>query len=220
MAPAGQLWSTPSDLLRWGMFLAEPVAEVLHPDTVAEMAEPVVLSDTRAWTAAYGLGLQLFRLGERVLIGHGGSMPGFAAGLMVARGERVAGAVATNVWGGRTETFLREAVLAVLDAHVEPATWRAETVPDTIAALLGTWWYRGLPMVVTFRSGALYLGRPDDAQPTNRFVPIGPDVFRGAAGAKWGEVLRVERDDGGEPVVLELNTWRLTRTVDDPRGGP
>ncbi len=222
MAPAGQLWSTPSDLVRWGLFLAAPVPEVLSADTVAEMAEPVMLSDRRGWTAAYGLGLELVRVGERVLIGHGGSMPGFAAGLLVARGERVAGAAMTNVWGGRAGGFLREMVQAVLAADSPPDTsaWQAEDVPAELQALLGPWYYRGLPLAVTFRAGRLYLGLPDNRAPTDSFVASGPDTFRATGGARRGETLQVIRDAAGVPVVLELNTWLLTRSPDDPRGGP
>ena len=41
------------------------------------------------WARAYGLGYDLQRIGERVLAGHGGAMPGFLAGLRVRRQDRV-----------------------------------------------------------------------------------------------------------------------------------
>ena len=48
------------------------------------------------WSVGWGLGLELYRRGDRVLVGHGGAMPGFLAGLVVQRGERTGAAVLTN----------------------------------------------------------------------------------------------------------------------------
>ena len=64
MAPAGQLWSTATDLARWAAVLASSTTGLsLELPFVAEMATPVVISDPESWTAGYGLGLQLFRRG-------------------------------------------------------------------------------------------------------------------------------------------------------------
>ncbi len=90
MAPAGQLWSTVEDLARWAAFLAAPDPAVLAPSTVTEMCAPVVISDLDGWTAGHGLGLQLWRRGERVFVGHSGSMPGYLAILAVHRPSRTA----------------------------------------------------------------------------------------------------------------------------------
>ncbi|MEV4418153.1 serine hydrolase domain-containing protein, partial [Catellatospora sp. NPDC049609] len=88
MAPAGQLWSTADDLLKWAAFLADPDPAVLAPATLAEMCAPVVMSDLDAWTTGHGLGLELTRAGERVYAGHGGSMPGYLAHLWAHRPSR------------------------------------------------------------------------------------------------------------------------------------
>src|SRR5262249_30264305 len=45
MGPAGQLWSTVVDLGRWAAFLWGDTGGVLAADTVAEMAEPVVVDE-------------------------------------------------------------------------------------------------------------------------------------------------------------------------------
>jgi CubicO group peptidase (beta-lactamase class C family) len=220
MAPAGQIWSTPTDLVRWGTFLADPDPAVLHPDTVDEMATPVVMADTRAWTSAYGLGLDIVRYGERLVIGHSGSMPGFSARLSVARREQVVAALVTNAWGGRHGTFVRDAVETILETRNETTPWQAEAVPDEIVPLLGTWWYRGLALVFTYRDSGLYLGQPHVQPPVTRFEPVDADTFRCSAGSMRGEVLHVIRDEQGVPIVLDINTWLLVRTHDDPRGGP
>src|SRR5262249_11556572 len=72
MAPAGQLWSTVADLATWAAFLADPVPEVLSASAVAQMCQPVAIADPEGWTAGHGLGLQLWRRGERVFVGHTG----------------------------------------------------------------------------------------------------------------------------------------------------
>ena len=85
MAPAGQLWTTVEDLARWAAFLSGHGPDLLSADTLAEMREPRVIVDMRdeQWVAAYGLGLQVFNSDGRRAFGHGGSMPGFLAGLEI-----------------------------------------------------------------------------------------------------------------------------------------
>src|SRR4051794_16761782 len=96
MAPAGQLWSTITDMAKWAAILTDPPSAVLPRETVDEMCAPVVLSDLESWTGGYGLGLQLFRVGERVFVGHGGSMPGYVAHLAVHRRSRLGVIVFAN----------------------------------------------------------------------------------------------------------------------------
>src|SRR5690606_23957842 len=74
-APAGQLWSTLEDMTRWAAFLAGDTGDVLDPATMAEMREPNAVEES--WTSGYGLGVQIYRSGQRTMVGHGGSMPGF-----------------------------------------------------------------------------------------------------------------------------------------------
>lgn len=94
MAPAGQLWSTVGDLLRWADFLATGHPDVLAAATLAEMAASVTPAD------AYGLGLRVLRVGGRTMVGHTGSMPGFQATLFVDRGTREAVVALTNATTG------------------------------------------------------------------------------------------------------------------------
>src|SRR4051812_11045 len=73
--PSGQLWSTPHDLARLGDVLARPSAGVLAPDTVEEMHRVQAMFDAE-WTLAWGLGVALYRDGDRFASGHDGAMPG------------------------------------------------------------------------------------------------------------------------------------------------
>ena len=99
MAPAGQLWTTVSDLGRWAAFLARADRpersaaaagdSVLAASTLAEMREPRGLMDLpgQAWTTAYGLGIQLWNVDGHRSFGHGASMPGFLAELRIRCGD-------------------------------------------------------------------------------------------------------------------------------------
>lgn len=217
MAPGGQLWSTPADLCRWGGFLADPVADVLAPDTVEEMCAPAVLTDLDAWTRGYGLGLELFRRGDRVLVGHGGSMPGFIAGLAVNRRARVSAAICTNAWWSTDGAGLAgDLVTAVLDGDpVLPPAWIPSAIPEGLEELLGSWWWRGVQTVAFVADGALHL-RPAaaDRDAAGRYEQVAPDLFVGVSGYDRGEHLRVVRDEHGRVRHLDRATYVLTRELD------
>lgn len=218
MAPAGQLWSTPADLCRWGEFLADAAEDILAAATVEEMAEPVVMADPDRWTTGYGLGLQLLRRGDRVLVGHGGSMPGFGAGLAVSRREGVAAAVCANAWGALDGAALAcDLVVDVLDRDPQPPTpWGPSDVPPEVADLLGIWWWRGLQFVASVSDGAFFLGPAVDPRGPRavRFEPVGVGLFVGMDGMNRGERLQVVRDGAGRATHLDVGTWVFAREFD------
>jgi len=225
MAPAGQLWSTAPELCTWGAMFSDPVEEVLAAATVEEMCTPVVVTDA-GWTAGHGLGLQLWRVGEEILVGHGGSMPGFVAGLAVSRSGRVTAAFLGNRWQGVAGSAVaRELALLTLGRLPRgggSAPWQSVAVPPAVAELAGMWFYRGAPMIAFARDGALHLRVFEDITPNagERFSMVETDVFRAENGDDRGEFLFVRRDEAGVPVVLDVGGWLLTRSVNDPRGGP
>ncbi|MGC5021861.1 serine hydrolase domain-containing protein [Micromonospora sp. DT47] len=219
MAPAGQLWSTMEDLGRWAAFLADPAPEVLAPETLTEMCAPVVISDLDSWTGGHGLGLELCREGDRVYVGHGGSMPGYVATLAVHRPTRTAVVGFANSYGlrsGHIGGLARQLLTLVLDAEPTPVTpWRpaAAPPPAELAELTGRWWWMGTEFEVRADgSGELWTGPP--GQPTLRFTPEGPHRWRGRAGLQDGEILTVVRDEAGRAVALDVATFVLTRTPD------
>jgi len=88
ISPAGQLWSTATDLAKWTGFLIRGDPDVLDSETIQLMAAPRAIADLEHWTLAWGLGLMLLRQGDRIFVGHTGAMPGFLA---AAFGSRVTG---------------------------------------------------------------------------------------------------------------------------------
>jgi CubicO group peptidase (beta-lactamase class C family) len=213
---AGGLWSTVTDLARWAAFLCDGADGVLSAATIEEMTRPEIMADLEGWTLAWGLGLQLFRSGERVLAGHGGAMPGFLAGLAARRGDRTAAIVLTNATTGVDSTGLAvELVCTVLDA--EPPSqepWRpGPSVPDALVPLLGRWWSEGSGFNFQVRAGHLEarLDGAPTARPPAVFEPCGTDLFRTVSGREQGELLRIDRAPDGAVAGLHWAGYPFTR---------
>jgi CubicO group peptidase (beta-lactamase class C family) len=216
MAPAGQLWSTLADLARWAGFLADPDPAVLVPSTLAEMCAPVAIVDPERWTAGHGLGLALRRHGERVYVGHAGSMPGYLAVVVVHRPSGtgvVAFANAYTLHGTTIGQFGGELLSMVLDREPPPpAPWRPAPPPaPAIAPLCGRWWWMGQAYDVSGGADELVVTPVTCRAEPWRFVPDGPDRWRGAAGMNDGEPLLVRRGPAGAVSALEIATFVFTR---------
>ncbi len=214
-AAAGSLWSTTADLCRWGTFLVEGAEGVLAKETAEEMRRFQAMADLDAWKLGWGLGLMLMREDDRVLVGHGGAMPGFLAGLAVSPKERSGAAVLVNSGAGvKIEELVRALAVKAAEAYpAEPEPWRAaEGVPPELEPLLGRWWSEGSEVVVSVRSGQLelrYAAAP--ALPPAVFRAEGDDRFRGVSGPEEGELLEIVRDEGGQVTKLYWATYPLTR---------
>jgi CubicO group peptidase (beta-lactamase class C family) len=215
-AALGQLWSTTGDLARFGAFLAAGDDAVLSRRVLDEMASVAVMADQEAWTVGWGLGLGLYRRGERIYAGHGGAMPGFLASLVVHRRTGTGAAVLTNSSAGpKPETLALELAETVQRTTPgKPIQWAPDAgPPPEVAPLLGAWWTEGNELRVTWRDGRLraeLLG----GSPWNRhsaFEPSSVDTWRCVEGRERGELLRVVRDDDGRPVKLYFATYPCTR---------
>ncbi len=217
MAPAGQLWSTVTDMAKWAAFLADPAPAVLSRETLDEMCAPVVITDLESWTGGHGLGPQLYRVGERVFVGHGGSMPGYVSHLAVHRRSRLGVIVFANAYG-LTGTSIKavglEALTAVLDAEPEtPPPWRpAAAAPAGEAAeLCGRWWWMGREFEVVADGAQVVMRRVGDPGEESRFAREAPDRWRGRTGENAGEILQVLRDAGGAVTHLDIATFVFGR---------
>ena len=219
MAPAGQLWSTAADLCRWASFLADPDPTVLDPNTLAEMRHPQVIADLDGWTLAWGLGLMLYRGGERIAHGHAGAMPGFLSSVMAHAkdDQRVGAVVLANATAGVDVEALAGALIdSALQFGPPPPAWAAgDPAPEDVEGLLGRWWSEGSEYVFSWRHGRLEARaaferqlRPD--RPAV-FEPTGPGRWRTASGREEGEELRAIRDEDGKVRRMYWATYPLTR---------
>ena len=220
-ASAGQLWGTAGDICRWGAFLADPDESVLASSSAEEMRTVQAIADHDRWLAGYGLGLGLSRDGDRILAGHGGSMPGFIATLDFSAKEKVSVAALTN----ESEADLGELGVALVGTTVEewpvaPETWRVgEPPPADVVPLLGIWFMEAARLVFRWREGKLearFDGIPDWRQ-SSVYERETEDRWRTVSGPEHGEALRIVREpDGsiarliwaGYPVTREPGPWR------------
>ena len=217
MAPAGQLWSTTDDLARWAAFLAGRCEGVLAADTLTEMLRPVAVSDVpgTAWMGAHALGWQMWNVAGRRFAGHGGSMPGFLAGLRVdvASGDGVV--VMANATSGMSAVAADLLDLVRQRDPVPPTPWSVDADQADRLDLVGPWFWGTYSFTVALDlTGGFRLGEPGQGRGA-RFVRDG-DGWLGLDGYYRGEPLRVERDASGRPVRLVLASFVFTRTPYDP----
>jgi CubicO group peptidase (beta-lactamase class C family) len=219
MAPAGQYWSTVEDLARWAAFLAGGTGGILEASTLAEAARPVVVDDRpgQPWSAAHGLGVQVWNRDGVRSIGHGGSMPGFLATVQVEPGSGDGIVLATNTTSGLSATVTTDLLDRFQELEPRPITpWRPAATPAL--DLAGPWYWGPTPLLVRATADGFDLapveGRPGRASP---FVPgEDPDTWVGREGYYAGETLRVLREADGSPRELDLASFVLTRTPYDP----
>jgi CubicO group peptidase (beta-lactamase class C family) len=216
MAPCGGLASTPADMARWSAFVADPVDEVLRPDTFAEMCEPQIVVDRERWTGAFGLGFMLLRSGSRVYVGHTGGMPGHITGLFTHREAGTGGLVMMNSTAAPDPAlFATELADHVIDHDpVEQEVWRPGTeVPEHLRELTGIWYSEGAPFEFSVRQGRLEARAKDlpSHKPSSVFEQVGADLYRTTQGREAGELLRVSRNENGTVVKLNWATYLVTR---------
>jgi CubicO group peptidase (beta-lactamase class C family) len=213
---SGQLWSTVGDLCRWGSFLAAPDSGVLSPESAEQMRSVQIMADPLRWSLGWGLGLGLYRRGDRIWGGHDGAMPGHLAAFCFRAEEGIAVSVLTNT--GTTANApdlalqLGEAALELDPNAVEP--WRpAEAAPDDVQPLLGRWWSEGEEFVFTWRGGRLEARaeRVPDWRPPAVFERQDDDVWLTVSGRERGELLRVVRGEQGRVEKLYWATYPFTR---------
>ncbi|WP_327104410.1 serine hydrolase domain-containing protein [Nonomuraea glycinis] len=212
MAPAGQLWSTTTDLARWAAFVAGDTGGVLSPGTLAEMREPATVADGDAWTSGYGLGLQLTRHAGRRLAGHTGSMPGFLATVWADPADGVGVLFLANTTSGLRPGLLTD-LLDILDEHEPrlPQEWTPAGADPALLALTGLWHWGPAPYLLRLLpGGGLSLEPVRGAGRASRFVPQDDGTWLGLDGYYAGETLRVAADH------LDLNTFIFTRDPYDP----
>ena len=216
MGPAGQLWSTVTDLSRFTAFLLEGDDRVLARSSVTEMREPVAPSGPGA---GYGLGLQE-RGGPRRLVGHGGSMPGFLAQLGCAVDDGLGVIVLANATAGPdVGGVAADLVDVVAEAEPRPpAPWVPLAGVDAeLLALTGPWYWGAAPFALRLRSErGLELATLSERGRESRFRPSGDGTWTGLDGYYSGETLRVVRDGTGRVSHLDLGSFVLTRAPYPP----
>ena len=218
MAPAGQLWATLADLARFAAFLLGDTGNVLGAATLEEMAEPAGVDAAAKGWAAYGLGVQVARVGDATLIGHGGSMPGFLASVFVDREQDLGTVVLCNATSGLDGTLVADLHAVVRES--EPAlgsVWAPASLDPQAFRLVGHWYWGTYAYGMRLRAdGLLELTGLLGAGRSSRFRSRDDGTWVGLDGYHAGEVLRPVPAEDGSVVALDLGTFVFSRTPYDP----
>jgi hypothetical protein len=175
------------------------------------MTLPAGVDPSAPGWSAYGLGLQVIRMDGRTLVGHGGSMPGFLAGVFVDRDEQTGAVSLANTTSGLDPLVF--GLLTDLRAH-EPRVvdaWAPSPSPVELDCL-GIWFWGPSPYVLrAVGDGMLHLGPlPGRMGRASRFARQDDGRWVGLDGYFAGETLRIAADH------LDLDTFIFTRTPYDP----
>ncbi|MFD5555614.1 serine hydrolase domain-containing protein [Streptomyces sp. NPDC127068] len=217
MAPAGQLWSTTADLIRFGVFLARGDERVLSARSVREMGTPAAPPATAdlASGISYGLGTQVLRVGGRTLVGHSGSLPGFLAALFFSAEDDVTVVVLANCTSGPAVVGVAADLLRIV-AEAEPRIpepWRPLPAVDRAALdLTGPWYWGAAPHALQLTGdGGVVLGPLNAWGRGSRFRACPDGTWLGLEGYYAGETLRVGRRPDGSVSHLDLGSFVFTR---------
>ncbi len=184
---SGGLAGSARDLMIWSQALLAdmpPAAGLLD-----RLTTPRHLADGRA--TGYGLGLAVSRLGERRLVGHGGSLPGFKNHFLLDRDAGAGVIVLTN----REDVDAHGIALAVM------AALHHETLPEPAPELLpdglfvspdGEAWIRHERGTLTFLGAQETLYADEDGWAVSRSAHL-PVRLRAAGDAITGEVGHARR---------------------------
>ena len=220
MAPAGQLWSTVDDLAVWSQVLSGGRPDVLSSESAAEMSEPIGIIDLpdRAWTSAYGLGLQLLNYGGVRRYGHTGGMPGHWAILLVDAKTRYAVvALSNSTYSGLRPTYFDELLTLVASRHPVPQPrFRPEPALAEGMELTGTWYWGPVEYAIKLAGeGRLELRGAREGRDCF-FHPRGDGTYVGDAGYFNGEQLVPVRRPDGSVSHLDIASFVFTRSPYDP----
>jgi CubicO group peptidase (beta-lactamase class C family) len=220
MGPAGQAWSTTTDLARLAVFLLDGDSGVLGPESLARMRTPSAAPEAGDWDSAYGMGLQIVRRDGRLLAGHTGSVPGFVATVWTSATDGLGAVVLANVTSGFPVARLAADLLHTVAEREPriPAPWRPLTSIDPdLLALSGPWYWGAAPFALRpLADGALELRPLAGAARGGRLVPVGDREWRATSGYFDGERLRIVRDASGAVTHLDLGTFVFTRRPYEP----
>ncbi|MFI1444892.1 serine hydrolase domain-containing protein [Streptomyces fructofermentans] len=217
MAPAGQLWSTTGDLARFAAFLAKGDDRVLSAGSVLEMRTPAAPPEAEEVAAgsAYGLGMQIQLRDGRMLVGHGGSLPGFLAGMMIGVEDDLAAVVLANCTSGpAVSAVAADLVRIVAEAEPRiPEPWRPlPEVDHDVLELAGPWYWGTSAFALRVTAdGGLSLGPLAGNGRRSRFRNGPGDGWTGLDGYFAGELLTAVRRPDGTVGHLDLGSFVFTR---------
>ncbi|WP_055714671.1 serine hydrolase domain-containing protein [Streptomyces torulosus] len=218
MGPAGQLWSTARDLARFAAFLAKGDDRVLSAASVQEMRAPAAAAGDAADVSAgsaYGLGMQIQDRDGRLLVGHGGSVPGFLAQLTISVEDDVAAVVLANCTSGPVVSEVAADLVRIV-AEAEPRIpepWRPlPEVDQSVLELVGPWYWGTYSFVLRLvAGGGVSLEPLSGTGRSARFRRDDDGDWTGLNGYFAGERLQAVRGPDKRVSHLDIGSFVFTR---------
>ncbi len=221
LTPAANLASTVEDLAKFAalQLREEGVpggAQVLKPSTVREMHRVQWLRPD--WQSGRGLGFAIYRIGDQVRVGHGGSTAGFRTQVMIAPAEKFAVIVLTNANDGEPGRYVNQA-FSIVGPAVSHATHEPSTHPDPDPAwanYVGSYTRQHSDVHILVLNGRLSMIVPDAENPWETRVTLdpvqSPHAFRMDGGSYDGELLVFDVDETGRATrLLDGSNYRLRK---------
>jgi CubicO group peptidase (beta-lactamase class C family) len=212
MAPTGQLQTSVLDATKFlaMQFRDDPAGagQILGAATLREMHTPVWMEPD--WKGGHCIGWHALRVGDRVALGHGGGVHGFATQVMVVPSAKLGVAVFSNAILANGDWGPEKAATRILELLLDRMPAKAPEAPGTAPAewqaYVGTYgspyWSR---IEVRLVAGRLYLasagGKPGSETPLEH---VEGRAFRAASGAGVGETAAFIMDDAGLVTGMEM----------------
>jgi CubicO group peptidase (beta-lactamase class C family) len=204
---AAGLWTTPTDLAAWIIYVERSLAGTSNRVLSREMTAAMLTPGIGGW----GLGVGVEGAGDSLRFSHGGANEGFR-GMFVGFATRGQGAVVmTNSDVG--SMVADEIIQAVAREYGWPGYAVREIVPvamatETTGQYAGRYALAGAPLElrVAVEGGRLMVTQGD--APPFELIPTGVDAFTALVPAP---PIRFERDAAGHVVALLAGDTRLAR---------
>ena len=132
ITPAAGFTSSVNDLARFASWqfrlLEESGDEVLRTNTLREMQRIHWLDGDDGWQ--FGLGFEIWRVGDMTVVGHGGGCPGYITSFLMTTKDKIAVVVLTNAGDGPAQ-HVAENLLKTISPALDAAKTQSEnTMPD------------------------------------------------------------------------------------------
>jgi CubicO group peptidase (beta-lactamase class C family) len=132
ITPAAGFTSSVNDLgsfASWQFRLLEAGgSEVLDANTLREMHRIHWLDGDQGWQ--YGLGFEIWKVGDNTVVGHGGGCPGYITNFLMTAKEEIAVVALTNAGDGPAQRLAQNVLQTISPALKEAKTASDGTMPN------------------------------------------------------------------------------------------
>jgi len=132
ITPAAGFTSSVNDLGNFASWqfrlLEEGGSEVLDANTLREMHRIHWLDADHGWQ--YGLGFEIWKVGDITVVGHGGGCPGYITNILMTTKEEIAVIALTNAGDGPAQRLAQNVLKTISPALKKAQTQSVETMPD------------------------------------------------------------------------------------------